>query len=61
MEIYWFSGSPFCWRALLALELKGIGYESKLLEASKKEPPDWVCTVSVAMAASPTAGSSGKR
>lgn len=37
MEVYWFSGSPFCWRVLLALELKGIAYDSKLLEASNQE------------------------
>jgi glutathione S-transferase len=37
MEVYWFGGSPFCWRVLLALELKGITYESKLLEASNKD------------------------
>eukprot|EP01025_Chloroclados_australasicus_P042816 TRINITY_DN45555_c0_g1_i1.p1 TRINITY_DN45555_c0_g1~~TRINITY_DN45555_c0_g1_i1.p1 ORF type:complete len:286 (-),score=28.32 TRINITY_DN45555_c0_g1_i1:275-1036(-) len=35
--IYWGSGSTPCWRALLALEEKGLPYESKLLEFSKKE------------------------
>jgi glutathione S-transferase len=35
LEVYWASGSPFVWRVLLALELKRIPYESKLLEFSK--------------------------
>ena len=35
LEVYWASGSPFVWRVLLALELKQISYESKLLEFSK--------------------------
>lgn len=35
LEIYWGSGSPYAWRALLAAELKRIPYESKLLEFSK--------------------------
>jgi glutathione S-transferase len=37
VEIYWLSGSPFAWRVLLAAEMKGIPYESRLLEASKGE------------------------
>jgi glutathione S-transferase len=35
LQIYWASGSPFAWRALLAAEIKRIPYESKLLEFSK--------------------------
>jgi len=37
MEIFWFSGSSYAWRVLLALELKKIRYTSRLLEASKGE------------------------
>ena len=37
MELYWGSGSPFAWRVMLTLELKGMAYESKLLEFSKGE------------------------
>lgn len=34
-EVYWGSGSPFSWRVLLALTVKGIPYESKLLSFSR--------------------------
>jgi len=34
LEIFWFSGSGFAWRVLLAAELKGIDYASRLIEAS---------------------------
>jgi glutathione S-transferase len=37
MEIYWGSGSPFAWRALLALEVKRVPYESHLIQFSKGE------------------------
>jgi glutathione S-transferase len=37
MEIFWLSGSPFAWRVLLALECKGLPYQSRLLERSKNE------------------------
>ncbi len=37
MEIFWISGSPYAWRALLTLEVKKIRYASRLLEASKGE------------------------
>jgi glutathione S-transferase len=37
IEIFWGSGSPFSWRVLLALQIKNIPYESKLLEFSKGE------------------------
>lgn len=34
LEIFWFSGSGFAWRAVLAAELKGVDYTSRLIEAS---------------------------
>jgi hypothetical protein len=34
IELYWGSGSPFAWRVMLTLEVKGLAYESKLLESS---------------------------
>ncbi len=37
IELYWGSGSPFAWRVMLTLEVKGLKYESKLLEFSKGE------------------------
>lgn len=37
IRLYWGSGSPFAWRVMLTLEVKGIAYESKLLEFSKGE------------------------
>src|SRR5947207_6464503 len=37
IEIFWLSGSPFAWRVLLALEVKGLPYQSRLLERSKGE------------------------
>ena len=36
IELYWGSGSPFAWRVMLTLEVKGLAYESK---ASTKRPP----------------------
>jgi len=36
-ELYWIAGSPFSWRVLLGLTVKGIEYDSRLLEASKQE------------------------
>jgi len=35
IEIFWGSGSPFSWRVLLGAELKGLAYESRMLEFSK--------------------------
>jgi len=35
LELFWVSGSPYSWRVLLALEVKGLPYVSRLLEASK--------------------------
>ncbi len=37
LQIYWASGSAFSWRVLLALELKGVPYESKLIQLSQRE------------------------
>jgi glutathione S-transferase len=37
IQLYWGSGSPFAWRVMLALEVKNLAYESKLLEFSKGE------------------------
>jgi glutathione S-transferase len=36
-DFYWISGSPNAWRAMLALEYKGIEYVSHRLDPSKKE------------------------
>lgn len=37
ITLYWASGSCPSWRVLLSLELKGLAYESRLLEFSKRE------------------------
>lgn len=37
LSIYWGSGSPFAWNALLAAELKGLAYESKRLDMGAGE------------------------
>src|SRR4051812_20602197 len=37
MELFWGSGSPYAWRVQLALEIKGIAYQSRLIEFSKDE------------------------
>jgi glutathione S-transferase len=37
LTLYWGSGSPFSWRILLALEHKGLQYESQLLHFDKQE------------------------
>ena len=36
-QVYWGSGSPYSWRALLLLEIKGAPYESKQIQFSKRE------------------------
>ena len=42
LELYWGSGSPVSWRALLALELKGLSYTSTRLDLSAKDHrSDW--------------------
>lgn len=44
MKLYWGSGSPFAWRAMLALIVKGVAFEDELLQFSKKEhkTPDYL-------------------
>lgn len=44
LEVFWFSGSAQSWRVLLTLELKGVAYESRLLQASQGEhkAPDYL-------------------
>jgi glutathione S-transferase len=37
LEVFMISGSPFAWRVLLALEIKGLPYETRILEVSKNE------------------------
>lgn len=37
LTLYWGSGSPFSWRVLLALEHKGLTYDSQLLQFDKQE------------------------
>lgn len=37
ITLYWGSNSPYCWRVLLALEHKGLQYESRLLHLDRQE------------------------
>jgi glutathione S-transferase len=37
LELWWGSGSPYSWRALLALEHKGLPYASHLVQFAKQE------------------------
>ena len=37
IDLYWGSGSPYSWRVLLALELKGLSYTSHLLQFDLQE------------------------
>lgn len=37
LELWWGSGSPYSWRALLALEYKGLPYVSHLVNFAKQE------------------------
>jgi len=43
-ELYFISGSPPCWSVMLALEVKGVGYESRRLDNAKREQksPDYL-------------------
>jgi glutathione S-transferase len=37
VELYWGSGSPYSWRALLAAEIKDVPYESRLISFQNKD------------------------
>lgn len=37
MELFWAHGSPYSWRAALALQLKGAPWESRILQMSQGE------------------------
>ena len=37
IDLYWGSGSPYSWRVLLALEHKGLSYNSHLLQLAMQE------------------------
>ena len=37
IDVYWGSGSPYSWRVLLALEHKGLSYNSHLLHLGMQE------------------------
>jgi len=37
IDFYWGSGSPYCWRVALALEFKGLAYNSHLLHFDRQE------------------------
>src|SRR5688500_12238751 len=37
IEIFWGSGSPYAWRVLLMLAVKGASYESRLLSFMENE------------------------
>jgi glutathione S-transferase len=37
LTLYWGSGSPFSWRVMLALQYKGLPYDSQLLHFDKQE------------------------
>ena len=37
IDFYWGSGSPACWRVALALEFKGLKYNSHLLHFDRQE------------------------
>ncbi len=37
IEVIWGSGSPYAWRVLLTLEVKGLAYELRLIQFSKGE------------------------
>jgi len=35
LEYFWISGSPYAWRVALTLEVKGLVYDSRLLQSSR--------------------------
>lgn len=37
LEVIWGSGSPYAWRVLLTLEVKGLSYESRLIQFSRDD------------------------
>ncbi|MBL4684695.1 MAG: glutathione S-transferase family protein [Nannocystaceae bacterium] len=37
MKLYWGSGSPYAWRAMLALIVKGVEFEDQCLQFDKRE------------------------
>ncbi|MFI4914029.1 MAG: glutathione S-transferase family protein [Steroidobacterales bacterium] len=37
IDFYWGSASPYCWRVALALEYKGLAYNSHLLQFDRQE------------------------
>jgi glutathione S-transferase len=37
IEVIWGSGSPYAWRVLLTLEVKGLSYESRLIQFSRDD------------------------
>ena len=37
IDVYWASGSPHCWRVLLALELKRLPWRGHLLQTDLQE------------------------
>src|SRR5690606_19547482 len=37
IDVYWGSGSPFCWRVLLALEFKRLDWRGHLLQTDFQE------------------------
>ena len=39
IDFYWGSGSPYCWRVALALEYKGLAYDSRELHFELQEHP----------------------
>ena len=36
-EVYWISGSPYAWTVMLAMAVKGLSYESRLLDRTRDE------------------------
>jgi glutathione S-transferase len=37
LEVIWGSGSPYAWRVLLTLEVKGLSYQSRLIQFSRDD------------------------